>query len=236
MRGEEVLSEEAVGEGVAIVVEEVDTEGGGDLSEAREGLGGEVTVVVDEGGGFQGGGFEAEAVGEFVLGVDLGEVGFSEEVEGGEFFSDEGHGAGGAGETAPGEVGAIFFFGFDDVGAAGVVEVAVVEAGGVGGVGVVGGVEAEVGGDEVEVAVVVEVGGVEAVPPSGMGGEARGDGGIDEGAFLVEVEFEGAPFVSDEEVGPGVVIEVAPEGGGDEAGGGEGVLGEFGFSGGGLVF
>ena len=97
-----------------------------DLGEAWEWVGCEGgfagLAVVEEEGGFEGVGSEAGSVGEFVLGVDFGEGGAAEGVVGGEFLADEGHGVARAGEAAPGEDGAIFLLGLDDVGAAGVIE------------------------------------------------------------------------------------------------------------------
>ena len=69
------------------------------------------------------------------------------------------------------------------------------------------GVEAEVAGDEVGVAVCVNIDGGEGAPPAGIGGDWCGVGDL---AVVVLREEDRAVVDGEEEVGVRVVVDVGP--------------------------
>ena len=142
---------------------------GGDLREARQLLVLENTPpVVDEHAGGQSRRREFRRVGDYWVGVDLRHVGEREIVEGLELVPEVRDGLRGTTFSAHGKKFAVFVFGLDNAHRVGA-ELAVIQRGWMAGGGVVFRVVSEIGGDQIGVAIPIEIRGGDSVPPAGDG-------------------------------------------------------------------
>lgn len=227
--GEEVLGEEEVEVPVEIEVGDIDPEHRSELGFGGERDGFEVVPAVEEKHGGKGGGFE-DAGSELSMVQEGGDGGLGEGGVGGVAFLEPGELAGQDGEIALGSpvLEGGLEGGLDEVHVALSGEIAVVEADGMLGGGTVPGIEAPITDHEVGEAIVVEVTGVDAGPPTGEGRQAPVGGGLAKDAAVVVEDADGTPFAGEGEFWEAVEVEIGEKGAGDETGVGE-FVGEVGI-------
>ena len=157
---------------------------------------------------------ETLGAGEALFADDLGERGLGKVVVAGIAAEQAGDARPEFVAGAAGIEFTVFGDGFERQRGTAVAETAVEEDGGT---GLVGRVEPEVAGGVVGLAVAVEVGGDERSPQTGLR-EALGGGAVGEALAGVIVEVaDGPPLRGEQQVGPAVGVEVAEDGGGDQA-------------------
>ena len=218
-RGKEILAEENVFGAITVDVTDREGERGRQLCRQGEWARFEALPAVQEEGGLKPVGLEYAwsfgAVFENLSDASLGELpkGFEARNEVGE----------GGRDTAPVLIGDVsahrrFVMGFEQVDAAGAVEVAVVEAQGLIAMPFVSGILAPVRGEDIHASIAVHIAGGDAVPPASEWFHTECFGDLEVTAARVAAKDpERAPVAGQDEFGDGVAVEVAENGAADHS-------------------